>query len=168
MATRSRLLAATFASVSLVGLGAASPWASANLPDTFSGLAGRWSGNGIVKPASGPAESFKCVVTYIPQGSSTRLVQNLRCSSSNYKLDAKTHLELRGEQVVGRWQDNIYTGLNGTVSGTVKDGGFDVILTGQFFQARMIIAASRCEQSVRVTPARADYIREVSASLKKC
>lgn len=50
----------------------------------------------------------------------------------------------------------------------MKDGGFDVVLTGQFFQARMIIAGSRCEQLVKVTPARADYIREVSASLKKC
>jgi hypothetical protein len=167
MATCSRSLAAALAAASLMGL-SATCWATSNLPNTFSGLAGRWSGHGIVKPGSGPAESFKCVVTYIPQGSPTRLQQNLRCSSANYKLDARTHLELRGDRVVGRWQDNIYTGLNGTVSGVVKDGGFDVVLTGQFFQARMIIAGSRCEQLVKVTPARADYIREVSASLKKC
>ncbi len=121
-----------------------------------------------MKPATGPAERFNCVVTYIPQGSSTRLRQNLRCNSANYKLDAATHLELRGGKVVGRWQDNIYTGLNGTVSGTVKDGGFDIVLSGKFFTAKMTVVGSGCQQSVRVTPARADYIREVSASLRKC
>jgi hypothetical protein len=83
-------------------------------------------------------------------------------------LDAATHLELRGGKVVGRWQDNIYTGLNGTVSGTVKDGGFDIVLSGKFFTAKMTVVGSGCQQSVRVTPARADYIREVSASLRKC
>lgn len=169
MVIRSRLLAAAaFFAVSLGGLAGYAQWASAKLPDTFAGLAGRWSGHGIVKPATGPAENFKCVVTYIPQGSSARLRQNLRCQSANYKLDAATHLELQGERVTGRWQDNIYTGLSGSVTGLAKDGGFDIMLSGQFFQARMVIVASRCEQSVKVTPARADYIREVSAELKKC
>jgi len=169
MATRSRLLtAAAISALCLGGLGADPQGASASLPDSFSSLAGRWSGNGTVKPATGPAERFNCVVTYIPQGSSTRLRQNLRCKSDNYKLDAATHLELRGDKVVGRWQDNIYTGLNGTVSGTVKDGGFDVVLSGRFFTAKMTVVGSGCRQSVTVTPARADYIRQVSASLRKC
>lgn len=169
MLIRSRLLAtAIFLAVTIGAVGVYSQWASARLPDTFAGLAGRWSGHGTVKPASGPAESFKCVVTYIPEGSSTRLRQNLRCKSDNYRLDAATHLQLDGAQVTGRWQDNIYTGLNGTVSGTVKDGGFDVVLSGRFFTAQMTVVGSRCEQSVTVKPNRADYIREVSASLKKC
>ncbi len=169
MAIRSRLLAAAaFSSISLAGVAAYAQWASASLPNTFTTLAGRWSGHGTVKPASGPAESFKCVVTYIPQGSSAQLKQNLRCKSANYKLDAATHLELRGEKVVGRWQDNIYVGLNGTVAGVVKDGGFDVVLSGQFFTAKMTVVGSGCKQSVTVTPVRADYIREVSASLTKC
>lgn len=169
MAIRSRcLVAAAFSAVCLGGLGASSHLASASLPDTFSSLAGRWSGHGTVRPASGPAESFKCVVTYVPQGSSKRLRQNLRCKSTNYTLDAATHLELRGELVVGRWQDNVYTGLNGTVRGTVKDGGFDVMLNGRFFTAKMTVVGSGCRQSVTVTPVRADYIREVSATLRRC
>src|SRR5690606_19065912 len=101
MATRSRLLAA-LATICFGGLVTSPQGASANLTDTFSGLAGRWSGQGTVKPATGPAERFNCVVTYIPQGSSTRLRQNLRCNSANYRLDAATHLELRGGKVVGR------------------------------------------------------------------
>ena len=169
MSMRSRLLvASTFAALSVGAVAGYSHLAAARLPDTFAGLAGRWSGKGIVQPASGPAENFNCVVTYIPQGSDSRLKQNLRCKSPNYSLDAATHLELQGERVTGKWQDNIYTGLNGTVSGKVKDGGFDVVLSGRFFTAQMTVVGSGCEQSVTVKPQRADYIREVKASLKKC
>lgn len=142
-------------------------WASAR-PDPFSELAGRWAGNGTVMPASGPAQSFKCVVTYIAGEDSSRLRQNLRCKNDNYRLDAATHLQIEGEQLTGHWQDNVNTGLNGTVSGKVKEGGFDIMLRGRFFQAKMTVEGSRCEQSVKVTPERADYIREVHASLKKC
>jgi|GEM_PF-7066517 len=42
MATCSRSLAAALAAASLMGLSATS-WATSNLPNTFSGLAGRWS-----------------------------------------------------------------------------------------------------------------------------
>lgn len=169
MPIRSRILTVIASCViSLGAVGAYAEWASAKLPDAFADLAGRWSGHGTVQPASGPAESFRCVVTYIPEGDSSRLRQNLRCKSNNYQLDAATHLQIDGVEVTGRWQDNIYTGLNGTVSGTAKNGGFDVMLRGRFFQAKMTVVGSRCEQSVTVTPARADYIREVSASLKKC
>ncbi len=168
MQIRSRILSAAACAAGLSAVGAYSNWATASAPDSFAGLAGRWAGQGTVMPASGPAENFKCVVTYLPDGDSTRLRQNLRCKSDNYRLDASTHLQVDGAQVTGRWQDNIYTGLNGTVSGTLTDGGFDIFLEGKFFQAKMAVAGSRCEQSVTVVPERADYIREVQASLRKC
>lgn len=146
-----------------VGLGEA----SARL-DPMSELPGRWAGHGTVLPAAGPVEQFRCVVTYIPdRDGNSKMRQNLRCKSDNYQLDAATYLRIDGERVTGQWQDNIYS-LNGTVSGRLTEGGFEVMLEGRFFQARMVVAGSRCEQSVKVTPARADYIREVSASLRKC
>ncbi len=49
-----------------------------------------------------------------------------------------------------------------------KNGGSRCMLSGRFFTAQMTVVGSRCEQSVTVKPNRADYIREVSASLKKC
>ncbi len=165
MLNRSRLGTATLALAPAAALLTAGHWASAKL-DPMGELAGRWAGLGTVTPAGGPSESFKCVVTYIPDGGS-RLKQNLRCKSDSYRLDAATHLEFNGNRVTGEWQDNIYS-LNGTVSGNLTDTGFDVVLSGRFFQARMSVVGSRCEQSVRVTPVRADYIQDVSASLKKC
>ena len=168
MSMFSRLMPATAGAVGLFTVGACATWATASAPDSFAGLAGRWAGHGTVLPAAGPGEAFKCVVTYLPDGDSSRLKQNLRCKSENYRLDASTHLQLDGSVVTGRWQDNIYTGLNGTVSGTLTASGFDILLSGRFFKAKMAVEGSRCEQQVRVVPDRADYIREVSASLKKC
>ena len=145
----------------------AAPQASLDFSNSVAGLAGRWAGSGRVVPASGPSEDFRCVATYFPSEDNSQVRQNLRCSSRTQKLDAVTHLHIRGDQITGRWTDNVYS-LTGTVSGVVTKDGFVVMLSGQFFNARMTIAASRCEQSVTVIPARADLMREMAAVLRKC
>jgi hypothetical protein len=80
---------------------------------------------------------------------------------------AATHLKIQGTDVSGRWEDKINS-LTGSVSGNVTGDGFNIQLSGQFFKAKMIVVSSECTQSVTVTPAKADYIRELSASLKRC
>jgi hypothetical protein len=168
MSLRLHLVAASACAVLVSAFVAPSGDAAAPIPDSISGLTGRWSGQGMVIPARGARENFKCVVTYAGAGNGSQVMQNLRCQSANYKLDTATHLLIRGKQVTGRWEERVHS-LAGTVSGTVTPDGFDVLLSGRFFTAKMTIAAtSQCEQSVTVTPARADYIRQMSASLKKC
>ncbi len=130
-------------------------------------LAGRWLGEGSLVPVRGPTMPFKCVATYIPADDGASMRQNLRCKSADYKLETATVLEIEGTRVSGRWEDKI-NALDGSVSGTVTKDGFEVFLSGRFFQARMQVAGSGCEQSVTVTPEKADYIRELTASLKKC
>jgi hypothetical protein len=170
MSLRLRLVAASACAIlgsSLVApCGDAAAPAAAPAPDPIAGLTGRWSGQGTVIPARGSGESFKCVVTYAGNRNSSQVLQNLRCQSANYKLDTATHLLIRGKHVTGRWQEKVFS-LDGTVTGKVTPDGFDVVLSGRFFTAKMTIAISQCEQSVTVTPARADYIRQMSASLKK-
>jgi len=140
-------------------------WAKA--ADPIASLAGRWAGMGSVTPASGRKEAFKCVVTYFPSEDLSRVEQNLRCHSDNYKLEAATHLKIQGSTVSGRWEDKL-NAFTGGVSGNVTSDGFDIHLSGQFFKAQMTVVSSGCEQSVTVVPAKADYIRELSATLKKC
>lgn len=136
--------------------------------DTFSLLVGRWAGQGTVISAAGTAEAFKCVVTYVPAKDGLgHLQQNLRCQSDNYRLDAATVLKFEGQRVSGCWVDNV-NALDGEVAGQLTKDGFDVILSGRFFQAKMAVSSQGCDQSVRVLPATADYIREVSAKLKRC
>jgi hypothetical protein len=168
MSLRLQLAAAAACTLLASWIVAPSGDAATNLPDPISSLTGRWSGHGMLVPARGARENFKCVVTYAGNGNGSQVMQNLQCQSANYKLDTATQLVIRGKQVTGRWAERTLS-LSGTVSGTVTPDGFDVLLSGQFFTAKMTIAAtSQCEQSVTVTPARADYIRQMSASLKKC
>jgi hypothetical protein len=168
MSLRLYLVAASACAVLVSSFVAPSGDAAAPVGDPIAGLNGRWSGQGMIIPARGGRESFRCVVTYSGNNNGSQVLQNLRCQSANYKLDTATHLLIRGKHVTGRWQEKVHS-LAGTVRGTVTPDGFDVLLSGRFFTAKMQIAAlSQCEQSVTVTPARADYIRQMSASLKKC
>ena len=46
--------------------------------------------------------------------------------------------------------------------------GFEVMLGGQFFQAKMAVAGSECVQQVNVSPQRSSFFRQLSADLRKC
>lgn len=130
-------------------------------------MMGRWAGDAHVTPASGPARVYKCVVTYRGTGNASEVAQNLRCRSDSYNLEAATMLTIVGRTVTGKWVDRI-NDVGGDVNGTITDSGFDVHLGGKFFEAKMQVAGTGCEQVVTLTPVRAEYIKELSASLKKC
>lgn len=130
-------------------------------------MMGRWAGEARVTPTSGPARSYKCVVTYRGTGNASEVAQNLRCKSDGYSLEAATRLTIVGREVTGKWEDRINS-VGGDVKGIITEGGFDVHLGGKFFEAHMQVAGSGCEQLVTLTPVRAEYIKELSASLKKC
>src|SRR2546423_3776312 len=94
-------------------------------------LAGRWAGAGTMVPASGPSETFRCVVTYFPTQDGSRVRQNMRCKSATYQFDGATHLQIIAGKVSGRWQDNVNS-LDGTVSGAITPDGFHILLSGKF------------------------------------
>ncbi|HPG88931.1 MAG TPA: hypothetical protein PLD46_04715 [Hyphomicrobium sp.] len=131
-------------------------------------LAGRWVGNAVMTPSSGPQANFKCIVTYLPRKDAPGLQQNLRCDDGGtFKLHAATQLQVEGDKVVGVWQDKI-NDIDGTVSGNVTADGFEVQLDGRYFQARMAVAGQGCDQSVKVLPQKSEVFRELAATLKKC
>ncbi len=134
--------------------------------DTVGWLMGRWAGNGNLIPASGAPEPYKCVVTY-RRADDGHIQQNLRCTGADSKFDASTRLKFDGARVSGQWQENIHS-LSGDVSGAVTASGFEISLTGQFFSAAMRVAGSECQQDVTLIPVKADQIRQMSASLRKC
>ena len=130
-------------------------------------LAGRWAGRGVVVPASGASETFRCVVTYFPSGDGSRLRQNLRCKSASYQFDGVTHLRIAAGRVTGRWQENVNS-LDGTISGTITPDGFVISLVGNFFNARMTVTSAPCQQSITIVPEGGSPIKKLSAVLKKC
>ncbi|HVJ76475.1 MAG TPA: hypothetical protein VM620_01480 [Hyphomicrobium sp.] len=157
------LAVATISSVAATQNQAAAPI------DPLAGLAGRWVGMATMISDSGPASSFKCIVTYIPRRDAPGMRQNLRCEdgATNFKLHAATDLTVQGEKLTGAWKDKI-NDIGGTVAGVVTPTGFDVELSGQFFAAHMAVAGQGCAQSVKVMPQNSDVFRELAADLKKC
>lgn len=135
--------------------------------DPVARLAGRWTGEAIMTSMSGEPETFKCIVTYLPTGTGSGMKQNLRCKGTSINLEAATLLEIEGTKVSGRWEDKINS-LGGIVRGDVTENGFEVMLGGQFFQAKMAVAGSECAQQVTVSPQHSSYFRQLSADLHKC
>jgi hypothetical protein len=129
-------------------------------------LAGRWAGEGTMVQASGPDEQFRCVITYAVGEESSRVRQHLRCQGHSTKFDAVTTLAIEDNRVTGVWADNVYW-LNGTVRGKVTDKGFDIRLLSSYFQAKMTVSTSGCEQLVRVVPEGSGSMKEMAATLKK-
>lgn len=135
--------------------------------DPLAHLVGRWVGNAVMTTSSGPA-NFKCIVTYLPRKDGPGMQQNLRCDNgNNFKLHAATSLMVDGNKVVGKWKDTINE-VEGNVSGSVTPTGFEVNLTGAYFQARMAVAGQGCDQSVTVQPFKSELFQELAATLKKC
>lgn len=152
-----------------IGLCAATTANIAAIPasDPVARLAGRWTGQAVMTSISGEPETFKCIVTYLPTPTGSGMKQNLRCKGTSMNLDAATLLEIDGGKVSGRWEDKINS-VGGIVRGDVTADGFEVLLGGQFFQAKMAVAGSACAQQVVVSPQRSSLFRELSADLRKC
>lgn len=137
-------------------------------PDPIEKLAGRWSGEGTMVPTSGRNEQFRCVITYQVAEESSRVRQHLRCKGDNRNFDAVTRMDIDDDKVTGVWADNVYS-ISGTLHGNVTDRGFNIQLRSAFFDARMSVVSSGCQQTVRVTPNDSSVgMKELAATLKKC
>ena len=130
-------------------------------------FAGRWAGSGTMISAAGKRESFRCVVTYFRSDNGSLLRQNLRCKSASYQFDGSTQLQITAGRIKGRWQDKVNS-LDGTVSGSLTPDGFHILLSGKFFDAKMTVASSPCQQTVSIVPEEGMPIRKLSALLRKC
>lgn len=107
------------------------------------------------------------MATYFPTDNGSRLTQNLRCKSANYQFDGSTQLQIAAGKISGRWQDKV-NNLHGVVTGTVKTNGFDVLLSGEFFDAKMTVASAPCQQSFKLVLEEGLPVKTISAVLKKC
>jgi len=160
--------AATYVAVAVFSSLLATENRAAPPVDPLASLAGRWVGMATMTSDSGPASSFKCIVTYIARQDVRGMRQTLRCEDGeSFKLHAATDLAVDGDKVTGAWQDKI-NDIGGTVDGVVTPDGFDVQLSGRFFEAHMAVAGQGCDQSVKVLPQKSDMFLELAATLKKC
>ena len=119
-------------------------------------------------PTSGRNEQFRCIITYRVAEEASRVHQHLRCQGENRNFDAVTRMSIEDDKVTGDWADNVYS-ISGTLSGKVTAKGFNIQLTSFFFDARMSVVSSNCQQTVKVIPNDSSVgMRELAATLKKC
>jgi hypothetical protein len=132
----------------------------------LSDLPGRWSGRGSMVMSNGISEQLKCVATYFVAGGGSSLRQNLRCASTNYKIDVTASLQVNGGRVSGEWHEKIYS-ADGSATGRVTGTGFNLSIQGERFSAAMLVTTSNCKQSVSITPRGLD-VSEITMQLSKC
>ena len=134
--------AATYVAVATISSLFATENRAAAPIDPLANLAGRWVGMATMTSDTGPASSFKCVVTYVPfprKDGVHGMRQTLRCEDgSNFKIHAATDLAVEGDKLTGAWEDKINE-IGGTVAGVVTADGFDVQLSGQFFERTWLL-----------------------------
>ena len=153
--------------LSLLAIGTSTGGALAQTTDPIMALAGRWAGMATLVPESGPNQAYNCVVTYFPADNGARLTQNMRCKSEAYQFDGTTQLQIAAGKITGRWQDKV-NNLDGIVNGTVKPDGFDILLSGDFFDAKMTIASTSCQQTFTIVLEEGLPVKRITALLKKC
>lgn len=156
----------TFAKRFAIGVAAAATMLQPVLAGPIETLPGRWTGWGKMTLDGGNTERVKCIATYIKENGGRELRHNLRCASSNYRIDAIAQLKVSRGRVSGEWQERTYA-TGGAVSGRVKGDGINVRIVGNQFTATMMVDTGRCAQSMSIAP-QGMGVRRIAVELKKC
>jgi hypothetical protein len=154
-------------SLAIVALAASiSMAAHPSVAATIDDLPGRWSGWGTISLPSGSSEQLKCIATYFVNDGGASMVQNLRCASSSYKIDATAKLKLASGVMTGEWEEKTYSAI-GSVTGKTTSDGFNLDIKGDKFTAVLAVTSTNCKQSVTITPTGLD-ISKIAITLGKC
>jgi hypothetical protein len=157
---RTVLLAAAATACSLAAL------TQVSIAGSINDLPGRWSGWGSIALPSGSAEQVKCIATYFLKDGEANLVQNLRCASSSYKIDATATLAHAAGKLTGEWEEKTYS-AKGQVTGVMNPEGFALDIKGDNLKATLVVKSTNCKQSVLITPIGME-ISKITISLEKC
>jgi hypothetical protein len=127
-------------------------------------LPGKWTGWGSIQLANGSSERVKCIVEYAVKGPS--VLQNLRCASQSYRIDATAKLNIQNGEVSGDWEEKSYSAV-GSIAGKSSGSNFNLSIQGLVFSAAMAVATTGCKQSINITPQGFD-IAKISIGLGRC
>lgn len=83
----------------------------------FDALAGKWSGEGSMKPSDGPREKVRCKVAYDLKKPGKSIKLDLKCASDAYKMVLSANIEQDGSTISGNWFESEYR-QGGKIYGT--------------------------------------------------
>ena len=127
----------------------ASMWGSASHAQSgpFAGMAGVWSGSGIVTLDDGSTERIRCRATYAVGAGGNGLEQTLTCASDSYKFNLSSNVMAQGSAISGTWSESSRN-INGNLEGRSGGGNFQVIATSPGFTAHLSLTTRGNKQTV--------------------
>ena len=122
----------------------------------FSGIAGSWSGDGLIAMSDGTRERIRCRAVYSVPAFPDALNQSLRCASDSYQFDVQSHVQASPDGVlVGTFSEAVH-GVSGDVSGRVAAGHIETSVDALGFSAHLSVSTQGKRQSVFIRPAGGD------------
>jgi hypothetical protein len=113
----------------------------------FAGLAGVWSGGGVVTLDDGSTERIRCRATYAVGNGGNGLNQSLTCASDSYRFNLASNVTASGGSLSGTWSES-GRGITGNLEGRGGNGNFQVIASAPGFNASISLTTRGNRQSV--------------------
>jgi hypothetical protein len=113
----------------------------------FAGMAGVWSGGGIVTLDDGSSERIRCRATYAVGNGGNGLNQSLTCASDSYRFNLASNVVASGGSLSGTWSESS-RGITGSLDGRGANGNFQVIASAPGFTANITLTTRGNRQSV--------------------
>ncbi|MGM4902764.1 hypothetical protein AB8B21_27910 [Tardiphaga sp. 866_E4_N2_1] len=129
---------------------------------SFSGMAGSWSGSGMISLADGSSERIRCRANYIVGSVQHGLRQSLRCASDSYKFELASDVVSDGQRISGSWSETT-RGISGGLQGRLAGPHMTVAADAPGFSANISLATHGNRQSISISSA--GDIRNVSISM---
>ena len=154
-----RLLIA--AAVLFAGSLASSP-GHAQAGGPFAGMAGNWSGGGVITLDDGSKERIRCRASEAVAGPT--MTMTLTCASDAYKFQLSANVVDQGGAVSGTWSEAT-RGASGTLQGRGGGGNFEVVASAAGVTANIALRTTGNKQSINM---RTDtQFRQASIALSK-
>jgi hypothetical protein len=145
--------------------GAAMLTGSAAMAGPFDGLAGKWTGTGLLTYADGTRERLQCTATY-EQSVSDSIKQTLLCKSDSYLFRIKAFYQSDASSLTGSWQETEMD-VHGRLTGSVQDGRISGKLSGPGFEATVVVDTKGNKQTVLIDAPGQQRITQVAISVSR-
>ncbi len=155
--TRTRIGTSALVLALLLGSGAVSAQ-----PAPFAGLAGSWTGTGIISLDDGSKERIRCKAIYQVGRADARLQQSLRCASDSYRFDLSSDVTSRRGTIEGSWTETS-RGISGSLTGRESDGSISAVVEAPGFSANLSVRTRGNRQSFSISSD--SQIRNVSINM---
>jgi len=115
----------------------------------FDGLAGTWSGNGIVSLREGAKERVRCKSNYVVKTGGYNVQLDLVCASDAYKFDMTSNIVMQGDTLTGIWNESTHR-VAGKIVGRANGGQIEVRAEGDTFTALLSVTTHGDKQSLKM------------------